>query len=260
MLPEREPNMHEMYMRTIATAWFKNELNEVAAGYEWQSAAFFLTALADYAKNHPEFDSEYHTPRPMFFEASLLRAALQMDATQLMSELLLSQCNEGTLDPLPALFRNHVSDVVEGIDISKLRKSSVYMERSEPVQGVVFDDLLAHLLHQSLNHINAKELRERQYTFDPVVIAQNITHKVLFSTVLRGKGSRKNYAVEGAVTPRIRFCHNGDFDVVWQVISSTVERIKPTTKPACRPVRRPLTMVYKLDEKTFGETYEASCN
>ena len=23
MLPEREPNMHEMYMRTIATAWFK---------------------------------------------------------------------------------------------------------------------------------------------------------------------------------------------------------------------------------------------
>lgn len=41
MLPEREPNMHEMYMRTIATAWFKNELNEVAAGYEWQSAANF---------------------------------------------------------------------------------------------------------------------------------------------------------------------------------------------------------------------------
>ncbi len=252
MLPEREPNDHEWYMRTIATAWFKDELNEVAAGYEWQSAAFFLTALADYSKNHPEFDPKYHTPRPMFFEDSLLRAARQMDAPQLMSELLLSQCNEGTLDPLPAIFRNHVSDVVEGIDISKLRKSSVYMERSEPVQGVVFDDLLAHLLQQSLNHINAKELREWQYTFDPVVIAQNITHKVLFSTVLRGKGNRKNYAVEGAVTPGIRFCHNGDFDVVWHVIYSTVERIKHATKPACRPVRRPLTRAYVLDEKTFA--------
>ena len=41
MLPEREPNDHEIYMRTIATAWFRNELNEVAAGYEWQSAANF---------------------------------------------------------------------------------------------------------------------------------------------------------------------------------------------------------------------------
>ena len=251
MLSEREPNMHEIYMRNIATAWFRNELNEVAAGYEWQSAAFFLTALADYSKNHPEFDSEYHTPRPMFFEDSLLRAARQMDAPVLMSELLLSQCNAGTLDPLPALFRNHVSDVVEGIDISKLRKSAVYTERSEPVQGVVFDDLLEYLVQQSLNHINAEELRERQYTLDPVVIAQNITHKVLFSTVLRGKGNRKNYAVEGAVTPRIRFCPDGDFDVVWHVISSTVERIKPTTKPACRPVRRPLTMAYVLNEKTF---------
>lgn len=255
MLPEREPNDHEIYMRTIASAWFRNELNEVAAGYEWQSAAFFLTALADYAKNHPGFDSKYHTPRPMFFEDSLLRAARQMDVPQLMSELLFAQCNEGALDPLPALFRNHVSDVVEGIDISTLRKSSVYAEREpvqdEPVRGVVFDDLLAHLLQQSLNHINAKELREWQYTFDPVVIAQNITHKVLFSTVLRGKGNRKNYAVEGAVTPRIRFCPDGDFDVVWHVISSTVERIKPPTKPACRPVRRPLTMAYVLDEKTF---------
>ena len=41
MLPEREPNDHEWYMRTIATAWFKNELAEVAAWYEWQSAANF---------------------------------------------------------------------------------------------------------------------------------------------------------------------------------------------------------------------------
>ena len=255
MLPEREPNMHEMYMRNLATAWFRNELNEVAAGYEWRSAAFFLTALADYAKNHPEFDSEYHTPRPTFFEDSLLRAARQLDAPALMSELLFAQCNAGTLDPLPALFRSHVSDAVEGIDISTLRKSSVYAEREpvqdEPVRGVVFDDLLAHLLQQSLNNINAEELRERQYTFDPVVIARNITNMVLFSTVLRGKGNRKNYAVEGAVTPCIRFYHDGDFDVVWQVFTSTVERIKPATKPACRPVRRPLTRAYTLDEKTF---------
>ena len=49
MLPEREPNDHEWYMRTIATAWFKNELNEVAAGYEWQSAALFLTARCQHA-------------------------------------------------------------------------------------------------------------------------------------------------------------------------------------------------------------------